>query len=102
MDLLGPMDEHSISGARYAAVSVDECTRFVTVKPMELRSDFISIFQASMNEVRPIGFHVRGLRTDHAGEFTSKSLKDFCVKPIQCYILLLDLMPHSKWGLLRR
>jgi len=78
VDLLGPMDEVSFGGSRYAAVCVDECTRYVMVKPMELKSDFLATFQATMNEVRALGFQVRNLRTDYGGEFTSKTLKDFC------------------------
>ena len=49
-DLLGPMDEASVGGAKYLAVCTDEFSRYVIVKPIELKADFISAFQPSYRE----------------------------------------------------
>ena len=101
VDLLGPMDEVSFGGSRYAAVCVDECTRYVMVKPMELKSDFLATFQATMNEVRALGFQVRNLRTDYGGEFTSKTLKDFCQANSVLHTFAGPYAPQQRWELLK-
>lgn len=86
-DLLGPMEEASVGEARYLAVCTDEFSRYVIVKPIEQKGDFISAFQVIVNEVRGQGFRVKGLRTDHGGEFISKDLKEYCQerKIVQTY-----------------
>lgn len=78
VDLLGRMDVPSIGGAEYVAVFTDEYTRYVIAKPIEVKADFISSFQRVVNEVRGLGFRVKGLRTDHGGEFISNDLKEYC------------------------
>jgi hypothetical protein len=78
VDLLGRMDEPSIGGAEFAAVFTDEHTRYVIVKPIEVKADFISSFQRVVSELRALGFRVRGLRSDRGGEFISSDLRDYC------------------------
>jgi hypothetical protein len=72
------MEEPSIGGARYLAVWTDEWSRWVIVKPLKLKSDFLASFKVVLKEIKALGFKIKELRTDRGGEFVSKEVKDYC------------------------
>lgn len=77
-DLVGPMEEPSFGGARFLSILTDEFSRWVVVKPIKAKSDFLSSFKDVVGEIRGLGFKIQGLRTDRGGEYVSKDLQDFC------------------------
>lgn len=81
VDLMGPMDEESLGGSRYAVLFVDEFTKWTTAKFVAAKGDFISVFKQYVTEIGQLGNRVSkvtGIRTDRGGEFEAKAVADYC------------------------
>lgn len=73
-DVLGPMEQESFDGHRYAVTFVDDFTNFAVVKFMKRKSEVLEAFESYVADhgVPMI------LRSDNGGEYTSKAFKKKC------------------------
>lgn len=99
IDLTGPIEEPSISGARYAAIYTDEYTRYVFAYCIEFKDSFITCLRKFMRDVKMLGHRVKeiwglneesqykiwdvgkgvqGIRTDRGSEFINEDVRTFC------------------------
>ncbi|KAE8216286.1 hypothetical protein CF319_g8940, partial [Tilletia indica] len=74
-DLTGRIIVPSLGGAEYAAVLVDDYTRYMWVLLLKRKSDFCSNFIKWRDEVVPFKGAIACLRTDGGGEFDNASLR---------------------------
>ena len=80
-DLLGPMQQPSISGSRYAILFTDDYTRWRAVYFMAHKGEAAQKLAQFQQEVAAAnGLRVKALRSDNGGEFIGREFRDVCVK----------------------
>ena len=80
-DLVGPMEEKSLSGSRYALVLKDELSSYRCIYFMKSKSEVPSMLQMFLIKVREeCGAQVRRIRSDNGTEFTNSSVKELFLK----------------------
>ena len=82
VDLMGPMQNESISGKRYVMVLVDDYSRFTWVEFLRDKSDTFGSFSALILRLQTekdskVGKVFR-LRSDHGKEFENSIFSEFC------------------------
>jgi transposase InsO family protein len=81
VDVCGPMNTTSITGARYLLQFVDDFSRKMWVYLLSLKSDVFKEFQNFQALVEnESGCHITSLISHNGGEFCSKELNNFCAK----------------------
>ena len=99
VDFVGPIEEPSLSGARYGVIFTDEKTRYVSIYCVEFKSEFLSCLKRYLLDVKALGHKVKtlwgrsegfpkdfwdtgkrveGIRTDHGGEFVGEDVRTYC------------------------
>lgn len=77
-DVCGPLSSKSLSGATYFLTFTDDKTRFTWVYFLKNKSDVYEKFQEWKALVeRESGNHLKALRTDNGGEYTSSVFKSY-------------------------
>lgn len=77
-DMIGPFPP-SLTGKRFCVTFTDEATRYTKVYLMNLKSELLACFKEYLAHVSLIDdFTVRTLHSDHAAEYTSKAMSNFC------------------------
>ena len=77
-DVCGLMSIESLSGARYFLTFVDDKTHYIWVYVLKSKSEVFSKFLEWKAQVeRMSSFHLRILRTDNGGEYTSKEFSNY-------------------------
>ncbi len=80
-DVVGPMENKSLGGARYLLTFIDDCTRKVFVYFLKRKSDVLSTFkQFKVFVENQTGKKIKILRTDNGGEYCSDELMRFFEK----------------------
>ena len=84
-DVVGPMEELSIGGARYAIIFTDEATRWLAVYTMKVKSDSLRCLKQYKDDMSGLmrGRNIKmlcGLRSDNGGEYTGQDFKTWCKK----------------------
>ena len=80
-DITGPIAPEAEDGSRYAIHFTCAKTRYTWVRTMESRSETLFYFAEFVDFVKLIGHDVGNislLKTDNAGEYSSKEFKHFC------------------------
>jgi transposase InsO family protein len=80
-DLCGPITPATPSGNRYFLLLVDDYSRYMWAVVLPTKNgapQAIKHVQAAAE--RKMGLQLRALRTDRGGEFTSRSLSDYCTE----------------------
>ncbi|XP_062088790.1 uncharacterized protein LOC133795353 [Humulus lupulus] len=82
IDLMGPMQNESLSGKRFVMVCVDDYSRFTWVAFIKEKSDTFGVFSALclqlQNEKSTKIVKVYRIRSDHGKEFENRLFSDFC------------------------
>lgn len=80
-DVCGKMGAISLSGGNYFLTFIDDFTRYVWVYILKQKSEVFSIFKIWKNMVeKQSECHVKSLRTDNGGEFTSNDFEKYLSK----------------------
>ena len=78
-DVCGPFEVISVGGNKYFLSFVDEFSRKLWTYPLKAKSDTFEVFKRFKVYVeKQSGKHVKILRTDGGGEFTSNEMEEFC------------------------
>jgi hypothetical protein len=81
VDVCGPMNTTSITGAKYFLLFVDDFSRKMWVYFFKLKYDVFKEFQNFKALVEnESGCHITSLRSNNGGEFCSKEFNNFCAK----------------------
>ncbi|XP_062106271.1 uncharacterized protein LOC133817703 [Humulus lupulus] len=82
IDLMGPMQNESLSGKRFVMVCADDYSRFTWVEFIKEKSDTFGVFSALclklQNEKSTKIVKVYRIRSDHGKEFENRLFSDFC------------------------
>lgn len=80
IDLIGPMQEESLGGARYAFVAVDAYSRNIWVCGIKHKWQALEAIKQYDDEMSALhgGRHIKAIRSDNGGEFSSKAFKVWC------------------------
>ena len=80
-DVLGPFEVNSIGGSRYACVFINDKSRFAFVYMLRTKSEVFAKFTSFVEKVQAqTGKSVKIIRSDNGGEYSSKAMKEFCIK----------------------
>ena len=80
-DVCGPMSVPSIGKARYFVTFIDDKSRKTFVYFLRQKSDVFEKFKLFKNAVETkTGKHIKTLRSNNGGEFTSKEFKTYLAK----------------------
>lgn len=75
MDVVGPMEEMSLGGARYLATFLDDYSSLSVVVPIPFKSDIPDVVERVLTKLETqAGARVRMIRTDNGGEYVNKQL----------------------------
>lgn len=81
VDVYGPMNTASVTGARYFLMFVNDFSRKMWVCFLKLKSEVFNEFEKFKALVEEeSGCHITTLRSDNGGEFCSKEFNNFCSK----------------------
>ena len=99
VDFLGPMEEETLAGARYAVIFVDRATGWIVVYCVSDKSCFLGCLQKFLQYVKTLGHQVKALwgrnperpvgiwgpegrvqelRSDRGGEFIGEDVIQYC------------------------
>jgi hypothetical protein len=77
-DVVGPMQEQSIGGARYYVLFKDVFSKYKTVYFLKLKSDTEECFKSYVNKLfTDTGKRIEILRSDNGGEFTGLNFENW-------------------------
>lgn len=77
-DLCGPMKTHSLGGARYFIVFIDDYSRWCEIRFLKSKNDVLDVFKAYKNLVEnQTGCKIRALQSDNGTEFCNKEFQNF-------------------------
>ena len=80
-DLCGPISPISSSKKRYIICFIDDLTRKAWTYFLVEKSEALYMFKRFKNYVeKEIGGHIKCLRTDRGGEFTSLAFNEYCIE----------------------
>jgi hypothetical protein len=94
-DVVGPMRNASLSGARYYVVFIDDFSRYCWVAPLKHKSGVLNAFRAFKSKAeQQVGGNskVGCLRSDNGGEYASAEMADFLML---CGVAHQFTAPHS-------
>jgi len=78
-DICGPINPISNSKKRYMITFIDDYSRKTWIYFLIEKSEAFDVFKIFKNRVeKETGLHIKGLRTDSEGEFTSHEFNVFC------------------------
>jgi transposase InsO family protein len=78
-DLCGPITPATPGGKKYFLLLVDDKSRYMWVTLLAAKSDTLAAVKLFQNRVEvETGRHLRVLRTDNGGEFTSVEFESYC------------------------
>ena len=77
-DLCGPIEPETLGRSKYFLLLVDDCTRMMWTSMLRQKSDALEAFQRfQVVAESESSLKIKTLRTDHGGEFNSKTFFDF-------------------------
>ena len=78
-DICGPISPSTLGGSRYFLLIIDDYTRLTWVALLQQKSDAFEGFKRfkTLAETKK-GVHLKALRTDRGGEFTSTEFSNYC------------------------
>ena len=80
-DVLGPFEVNSIGGSRYACTFTDEKSRFAFVYMLHTKSEIFAKYTSFVEMVEAqTGKSVKIIRSVNGGQYSSKAMKEFCIK----------------------
>ena len=78
-DIMGPMQQESLSGSRYTLVFTDDCSRKSWAYFLKHKSETMSKFREFKRKLElETGNQLYFLQSDRGGEYTSNEFKTFC------------------------
>ena len=78
-DVMGPFQETSLGGSKYALVILDDYSRYASVKCLEAKSDVPeALLSTLVYWANQLDARIRVLRTDRGSEFCNKTVDGFC------------------------
>ena len=74
----GPMNVDSFGGSKYFVTFIDDYSRYTYIYFMKQKSEVLEKFKEFVNVMQNItGKHIKVLRSDNGGEYTSKVLSEY-------------------------
>ena len=103
MDICGPISPSTLGGSTYFLLIVDDFSRLMWVSILKSKSDALTEFKRfkALAEAEQ-DTHIKGLRSDRGGEFTSEAFADFCTSQGIKRQLTMPYLPQQNGVVERR